>query len=99
MAHFEVPNRVHSMNRDGSIFRWNTTDGGIGTINSYKFQIGKRRNRWDVYDGDWLPGGPPGVYTDNVRNLTGTGTLWVRAQYKIYGQLYRTESVSFECSR
>lgn len=98
MAHFVVPNGQHSINSDGTTFMWSTTDGAIGTIVEYKFQVGKRANRYDIYDGPWLPGGPPGVYTDNVKNLPGAGTLSVRALYKKNdGQTRRTAPQSFGC--
>jgi hypothetical protein len=99
MAHFEVPKSEHSIVRDGTTFVWNTTDGSIGTISSYRFQVGTYANQYDVYNGLWKAGGPPGRYTDNVLNLTGAGTLYVRAQYKRNGQTYRTSPVPFSCKR
>lgn len=98
MAHFEVPNGVHIVSSVNT-FVWNTTDGGIGTISSYKFQVGTDQNFYDVYNGLWKIGGGPGKYTDNVQNLRGAGTLYVRAQYKRNGQTYKTAPVPFSCRR
>lgn len=95
MAHFQVPNGVHRR-RDGNRFVWNTTDGGIGTITQYKFQIGTQPNFYDVYNGGWSPGGIPGLYAANV-TLGGDGTFYVRAQYMKNGQLYKTPSYPFSC--
>jgi hypothetical protein len=96
MAHFEVPNGFHYL-RNGNTFAWNTTDGGIGTISQYKFQVGSQPNYWNIFDGSWKPGGGPGRYTDTVGGLPGTGTLYVRAQYRRNGQTYRTSPVPFSC--
>lgn len=100
MAHFDIPNGSHSI-RTGSLFVWNTTDG-TGTTTQYKFQVGTGPGYYNVYNGSWKTGGPPGQWTDRVTGLPGNGgTLYVRAQYKklVNGviKLYYTTPVPFSC--
>ncbi len=101
MAHFDIPNGSHSL-RNGKLFVWNTTDGP-GTITGYKFQVGTYSGGYNIYNGNWKPGGAPGQWTDTVNTLPGNGgTLYVRAQYKklVSGviKLYYTTPVSFSCN-
>jgi hypothetical protein len=99
MAHWQIPTGTHSKS-SGNLFIWNTTDNNL-TTSDYKVQVGTYSGGYNIYNGAWKKGGPPGQYTDNVQNLPGNGAgLYVRALYKKPGSTmtYNTTPVPFTCT-
>lgn len=98
--HFDIPSGSHSRGSGGPfLFVWNTTDGP-GTVTQYKFQVGTQPGNYNVYPGTWKTGNfPPGQLTDSnvALGVSGSPTLYVRAQYVKNGQLYYTNPVPFGC--